>query len=301
MKENKNNKNLIILLISTILLLLGYLLYDSLVNDGLSQEELVAELNDVKAEYENIQMELNKRNDNLAEKNEELIKIQSELEAIFSKSDISEEELNKSKKLIKDLSKIAVANYKEKIVDLEVQNVELVKTNEILVIKTTDQEKSIEDLKSKLTKEITVSKEKNVLLEYASNLMASNFVLKSYKVRDSGKEIETEKGSRVDRIKVFFDIPANKVAKSGKKDLCIRIILPDGKLAILEGKNGLQFKSEDNKMIDCSEIITIDYKQGSEDTVHFNWDSKDGFESGDYVFEVFQNGRLIGKASKFLR
>lgn len=294
MENNKTNKNFVYLLIAIILLLLGYLVYDSIANDGLSQEEIVAEMNDLQAEYDYIQGELNKRNDNLQEKNQAIVKIQAELKYIFEKKNITEEELKKAKKIIKELSRIAIENYKEKIVSLETQNQEF-------VIKTSEQEKSILDLKSKLNKEVTVSQKKDQLLDYASNLMASNFILKSFKVRDSGKEIATEKGSRVDRIKVSFDIPENKIAKSGKTTLYVRILMSDGKLAVLEGKPDLKFIDENKKTIDCSEIINFNYIQGKEQKIEFNWDNKDGFESGDYVFEVFQNGRLIGKASKYLR
>jgi hypothetical protein len=294
MENNKTNNNFVYLLITIILLLLGYLVYDSIANDGLSQEEIVAEMNDLRAEYDYIQGELNKRNDNLQEKNQAIVKIQSELKSIFEKKNITEEELKKAKQLIKELSRIAIENYKEKIVSLEIQNQEF-------VIKNNEQDKTIIDLKSKLNKEVSVSQKKDQLLVYASNLMASNFILKSFKVRDNGKEIATEKGSRVDRIKVSFDIPENKIAKSGKTILYVRILMSDGKLAVLEGKSGLTFIDENKKTIDCSEIINFNYTQGKEQKIEFNWDNKDGFESGDYTFEVFQNGRLIGKASKYLR
>jgi len=301
MEQTKKTNSFIYLLIATVLLLLGYLVYDSIANDGLSQEEIVAEMNDLRNEYDNIQLELNKNNNKVKNKSIEILKIQKELKTIFDKKNITEEELIKTKKLIKDLSKIANQNLKKEIVVLETENNILIVKNENLEIKTAEQEKSITELKTKLTKELTVSKSKDKLLDYASNLMASNFILKSFKVRDNGKEIPTEKGSRVDRIKVFFDIPANKIAKSGKTTLYVKIILPDGKLAIVEGKNDLKFKSEENLMVDCTEVIEINYIQGKEETVSFNWDNKDGFESGDYMFEVYQNGRLIGKASKFLR
>jgi hypothetical protein len=301
MEQKKKTNSFIYLLIATILLLLGYLVYDSIANDGLSQEEIVAEMNDLKNEYDIIQLELNKNNNKNENKSIKILKIQKELKTIFDKKNITEEELIKTKKLIKELSKIANQNLKKEIVVLENDNKILIIKNENLEIKTTEQEKSITELKTKLTKEITVSKSKDQLLDYAANLMASNFILKSFKVRDNGKEIPTEKGSRVDRIKVFFDIPANKITKSGKITLHVKIILPDGKLAILEGKNDLKFKSEENLMVDCTEVIEINYTQGKEETISFNWDNKDGFDSGDYIFEVYQNGRLIGKASKFLR
>jgi hypothetical protein len=308
METKKTIKTLTYLLIAIILSLLGYLVYDSIANDGLSQEEIVAEMKDLRSEYDYIQGELNKRNDNLQEKNQAILKIQLQLKSIFDKKNISEDELKKAKQLIKDLNKIAIGTYKDKIVTLEgekevlvVKNTELVVKNTELVIKTTNQEKSIDELKSKINNEQSIAKKKDQLLDYASNLMASNFVLKSFKVRDNGKEIPTEKGSRVDRIKVFFDIPENKIAKSGKIILYVKIILPDGKLAILEGKNDLKFKNQENQMVDCSEIVEFNYTQGKEETIHFNWDNKDGFDSGDYMFEVYQNGRLIGKASKFLR
>jgi hypothetical protein len=42
-------------------------------------------------------------------------------------------------------------------------------------------------------------------------------MLRSFKVRNSGKEVETDKASRIDRIKFSFDINDNILSKEWSK------------------------------------------------------------------------------------
>jgi hypothetical protein len=42
----------------------------------------------------------------------------------------------------------------------------------------------------------------------------------AYKVRNSGKQIETDKARRADVLKISFTIAENQIAKSGDKVLC---------------------------------------------------------------------------------
>ena len=63
------------------------------------------------------------------------------------------------------------------------------------------------DRKMKVRK--IISKKKDELINYASKLSLSNFMLRSFKVRNSGKEVETDKASRIDHIKFSFDINDN--------------------------------------------------------------------------------------------
>ena len=50
----------------------------------------------------------------------------------------------------------------------------------------------VSELDRKIENEKVISKKKDELINYASKLSLSNFILRSFKVRNSGKEVETD-------------------------------------------------------------------------------------------------------------
>ena len=61
-------------------------------------------------------------------------------------------------------------------------------------------------------------------VEVASKLSVLNLKTSAYKLRSSGKQIETDKASRVDILKISFTIAENRVAKSGDKTYYVQVI-----------------------------------------------------------------------------
>ena len=139
-------------------------------------------------------------------------------------------------------------------------------------------------------------------MAYASKLSVSNFVLKGFKVRSSGKEVETDKASRIDRLKINFDITENKIAESGNKELYIVAKNTDGTLLKFADKPTGNFISNGNR-ITYSDKIFVNYIKGRAQAPEITWDSED-FKKGDYVLEIYERTaagtELIGKATKTL-
>jgi hypothetical protein len=91
----------------------------------------------------------------------------------------------------------------------------------------------LKELDSEKGKTSSLNKEKDDLkatIQKGSILSCFNITAKGVKFKNGGKkESETNKASRVQKIKVSFSLGENKIAKSGEKTVYVRILTPDGK------------------------------------------------------------------------
>lgn len=286
-------KNYIIIALSAIVLgLSGYMLYDSF-DSGMSKAEVQSQFNDLKSDYEFMQKDLENSVSSLNASNKVVLEQKNRLEAIMRKNSITEEELLEAKKIMRSISQSVYNNFENKIADLEKEKLSIenqTKKSEEELKKLNEKYLALENTNKDISKKFVVEKKqsekKDVLLQYASNLTLSNFILRSFKVRSNGKEVETDKASRIERIKVSFDILENMVANSGKKDLYIVVHKPDGSVATFKGKPTGTFVA-DAKTLTYSDKTTIDYVTGQPKTLEFVWDNED-FSRGDYVMEVYE-------------
>lgn len=131
-------------------------------------------------------------------------------------------------------------------------------------------------------------------VEKASKLTILNLKTESYKERNSGKLVATDKASRVDKLKISFTIAANEVAKSGSRMYYVQII--DSKNNVLGEKKTEVFGeytltysfttnvAYQNKTLDVSEMLP----------------GKD-FAKGTYFVNVFDKDQLVANSSFSLR
>ena len=114
--------------------------------------------------------------------------------------------------------------------------------------------------------------------------------------------METEKASRIEKIKVSFDINDNPIAREGKKDLYIVVKNPDGDLQTFTNTTSGTFISG-GKYTPYSDKISVNFQRGDPKTVEFEWDGED-FKKGKYSIEVYENNSKkiskIGGAIKTL-
>ncbi len=309
-------KNIIIILLSVLVLALsGYLLYDSL-NGEMSQAQIKSQFNDLKADYQNMQRDMQSKVGSLNISNKVIQMQQQKLEMLFKKNTISEEELVEAKKIMKSISQSVLDEYQKKVSALESEKGNLETDMNILESKNIISEKELNQLNIKITnlekaktelnsKYIFAKKEtenKETLLSTASYLALSNFVMRSFKIRSNGKEVETDKASRIDRIKVSFDIIKNVIADSGDKEFYIIVKRPDGTAATFTNKTPGTFKLNG---VDTtySDKVTVNYTKGEEKNIELVWDSED-FARGNYLIEVYEktkNGtEKTAKATKTL-
>ena len=168
--------------------------------------------------------------------------------------------------------------------------------NKTLIVEKNNVLKELDSEKGKTT---TLNKEKEVLnatIQKGSLLSCFNITAKGVKFKSGGKkESETNKASRVQKIKVSFSLGENKIAKAGEKNVFIRIITPDGKemaknyddnykftfdksSGYFAGKQALNYAN--------AEISGVAYCEGQGELV-----------PGNYIIEVSCDGAIIGSTS----
>jgi hypothetical protein len=111
--------------------------------------------------------------------------------------------------------------------------VEIDSLNTLNKVILAEKDKVTADLNAEKGVTSKLSKDKDALqstVNLGSILKASKPVVQGIKLKSGGKkEVETEKASKVDQIKVSFTLGENKIAKKGNRTVYVRIISPDGK------------------------------------------------------------------------
>ena len=131
-------------------------------------------------------------------------------------------------------------------------------------------------------------------VELGSKLTVLNMKTAAYKVRKSGKQIETEKAGRADVLKISFTIAENKIAKSGDKTYYIQVI--DSKSNVLGDKQTVSFG---DKSLSYSFTTNVKYENK---TVQVSEDlSGKDFAKGTYFVNVFDKDELVSKTSFTLK
>ena len=299
---------LIVVLSALVLSLSGFLLYDSL-NKELSQAEIQEQFSDLKSDYEFIQKDLEVAVNDVNFSNKEIIAQKKRIETLLKKNNISQEELMEAKRIMRNISQTFIKNYQNKVIilnnqvtTLDTEKQKLKEENEKVNTEVVVLKDKVTELDRKIESEKIISKKKDELINYASKLSLSNFMLRSFKVRNSGKEVETDKASRIDRIKFSFDINENILSKDGQKVLYMLIKKPSGEIATFSNKTSGVFNYNNRKML-YSDKTTLNYQKGQDQKLEFVWDNED-FSRGDYIMEVYEqmpnNTVMIGKVTKTL-
>src|SRR5690606_25909164 len=138
----------------------------------------------------------------------------------LNKKDISESELKQAKRMIAALN-ADIARFKQEINVLQQKNDSLLTVNE-----------NLNTEKNSISEELVSEKEK---AQETENSIRSTFSVSNYKntgirVKSSGKEVETDKAKRIDKLRVSFDLDPNEWAETGEKEVFIAIYKPDGTL-----------------------------------------------------------------------
>ncbi|MFV8378094.1 hypothetical protein [Flavobacterium sp. LB3R33] len=131
-------------------------------------------------------------------------------------------------------------------------------------------------------------------VEIGSKLTVLNTRGSAFKLRSSGKQIETDKASRADVLRVNFTIAENQIAKSGDKTYYVQVI--DSKNNVLGDKKTETFG--DNTLT-YSFLTNVKYENK---TISVTEDlrGKD-FAKGTYYINIFDRDILVSKTSFVLR
>ena len=120
--------------------------------------------------------------------------------------------------------------------------------------------------------------------------------------RGAGKEKETDKANRVDKIKVCFTLGENKIIEPGTKELYIRIARPD-KLILTKDRSDTYTFMYMGEKLQYSIKKLIDYQNLSMNLCLY-WEksyAQKEVMKGAYHVEVFYQDEVIGHTQFVLK
>jgi hypothetical protein len=291
MENQKSNSNLKAIVIVLLLLLLGSLGYifkmstdaeivrTELKTTLTEKESVMNDLQALKATYDAAIAENTAMSEELIKERDKVVALMSDLKK--SSGDVSK--FKSQLTALQDNMKVLIAendNLKKQNVTLTTQRdstrvvlVESKKANEVLTSQNSDLAKTVEK---------------------GSVLTVLNTKGSAYKVRSSGKQIETEKANRADVLKVSFTIAENKIAKSGTKLYYVQVI--DSENNVVGEKKVENFGT---KSLTYSFTTNVKYENKTVDVSEDIAGSK--FAKGIYTVNVYDKAELVSKTSFSLR
>lgn len=169
-------------------------------------------------------------------------------------------------------------SYLERIEQLEAENKQLKYENTELSVALKQTKETNKELKGKV--------------DVASRLKLHSITTKSLNVKNSGKEKETDKAAKTERLSITIVVDENPLASTGNKTVYLRIISPDGNVMGDVSQGVRKFTTESGNEIPYSRSVNINY-DGQKISKNITWD-QDVFNKGVYQIEVYIDGVLAG-------
>lgn len=301
---SKRREHIIIGLLSLLLLgSLGYNFYQSSRNEAETEilnidlkdtknakQQLQDKLDSLTEEFEITRNEISTRDSILSKRDAEIFDKQREIQNILNKNNVSESELKQAKRMIVALN-ADISRFKQEINELKQKNDSLLIVNE-----------NLNTEKSTISEELTSEKEKAEETEknIRSTFSVSNYKITGLRVKSSGKEVETDKAKRIDKLRVSFDLDSNEWAETGEKEIFIAIYKPDGTLGKFKDSSSGELETWSLGKISYSDKIRFNYTKGATKNISFDWEEYD-FPKGNYKIDLYQNGFKIGQKSLELK
>ena len=136
----------------------------------------------------------------------------------------------------------------------------------------------------------------------AATMKISNYRAKAVRFKGSGKESDTDRASRAERIRIDFTVAANELIEPGTKLFYVRIA--DPKRAIISKGSGDEYSFKSNgETLQFTEKVRVNY-DGTETAVRAYYVKPDAYElmPGTYFVDVYeQGGKLIGQTTVDLK
>jgi predicted nuclease with TOPRIM domain len=246
------------------------------------KESVMKDLQNLKDTYDAAIAENTSMSDELIAERQKVVGLMAQLEK--SKGDAS-----------------SLAKYKQQFLDLQtkmnglMQQVEVLKKeNQVLTTNLDSTKVVLSDSKNYNQVLVGQNEELSKTVEKGSKLSLLNLKTATFKLRSSGKQIETDKASRVDMLKISFTIAENSIAKSGDKTYYVQVI--DSKSNVLGDKVTTNFG---DKSLTYSFTSEVKYENK---TVDVSKELKGkGFAIGTYFVNIFDKSELVSKSSFTLR
>ncbi|HVF97308.1 MAG TPA: hypothetical protein VM871_08315 [Flavisolibacter sp.] len=302
---NNTTRNVLIGLLAVGLLgTWGYVLYDK--NKTTEQIQVksaevanvVSDRDSVKNLYEeaivrldNLTGENTRISSELIGKDTELQKKKAEIRSILANKNATATDLRRARTLIGELNE-KIGTLEQEVARLMGENQQLATNNTVL-----SQEKT--QLQTDLQTTTQLKEELAQKVDVGSTFSAANIAIKGIDEKGNGKEKETDKAKKVNKLVVSFDVE-NRIAVSGPVDMYVIVSGPDGQVInnAAMGSGNLTTRTDGDRPFTFK--TTVDYEQGSRKNVSVPL-RQDKFQVGDYKIEIYQNGFKIAEGTRNLR
>ena len=294
MENKKNNSGLKAAIVVLTMLLLGSVGYIyKLTADNKKQITLLT------TEKASLEDDIKARIAELEIMSSENTVLKSDIDAQKEEMEKLLEELEKSKGDVAAMNRYKGEYFRlKKVMDNLVAENKLLKEQNVSLTTSLDSTNVALDENKKFTDTLLVQNNNlTKTIEKASKLAVLNLSVLALKERSSGKQIETTKARKANKLKVSFLIAENQIAKSGDRKYYVQII--DSKNNIL-GEKATIAMGESDQSLTYSFITTVKYENKS---VQVNEDlSGEDFEAGTYFVNIFSpNGENVSKTSFVLK
>lgn len=227
----------------------------------------------------------------LTDRQTEIVKLKNQINSIVRNKNASAADLARARTLISSLN--------EKINGLEAEVARLMGENQTLAANNT----VLTGEKNRLTTELqSTTQQKEELtqrVDVGSTFSASNFSIRGIDEKKSGKEKETDKAKKVNKLVVAFDVE-NRIAQSGPADLYVIVTGPDGQVISNPSMGSGMLTTRNDGERSFTAKKSIEYEQGTHQTISFPL-RQEKFQTGDYKIEVYHNGFKIAEGTRGLR
>jgi len=229
----------------------------------------------------------------------ELTKVKAQLEAdklAFSRS--KKIEVSKYLGKIKEYEQF-LTEKDEMIAQLKAENEQLVASNDSLsthVGSLTSERERLIQRQAELTDSVVTFTASNRGLSdkvsKAAALRAQNLKILTVNSRGKTKEREEYKASRVDKLKLVFNLPENELTAQEPKDIYVRVLDPDGAVIADDATGSGEFEV-DGAPSKFTTRESIAY-QNNNQKVELLYDNSTQFRPGKYNVELYAEGYKIG-------
>lgn len=245
----------------------------------IEKESVINELEDLKKTYDDIISNNKKISSELIQERDKVMKLMGDLAMIKG----SEFSLTKYKSQVKILQ--------ERLKFLLIENVKLKEQNELISeerdsakVGLIESEKRGQNLKKDLVNAV----------EKGSKLIVSNATVVSFKLKNSGGLVITDKANRVNGINVSFMIPKNDIAKSIEKVYFVQVINGENVVVGDINKGVYQYKT-----LTYSFPVNVKYEK-KEINVSENF-LGNKFTKGTYYVNIFDKEELVEETTFTLK
>lgn len=136
--------------------------------------------------------------------------------------------------------------------------------------------------------------EQQALIAKGSVLSATTISAGALFLRNSGKQVDTERANKAEMVKCCFTLGENRTTMPGNKTLYMRIIGPDGSvLPATESDNRFKYEGVEGEF---SAKREVNYQNQPVDVCMF-WTASGKLNGGQYIVQIYEAGASVAKTT----